>query len=377
MKLPLLLVLALLLVALLPPGVAGKRLLLSSTSPPRQTATQRALVARLTADARAASAAATPALLAALATPELGQLLRQRGLPRLAAEPPAILLARLRAEAAAAEITHNLALGNGTVRRGESATSDGWAPGADSSMTRTPLFAMDTLPSLWSLGLLGYAEPGQVAGWMRGADAVECGILGCPAFTGTLPTTTTTTSGPAAGAASRPPYWPADEGEALNRPIYAVLDMNKIDVGVPDFGPVAIVMNRTSIAPLTALMPVDMGLWAPACRFEDRFHDGEQCGRQQTLATCEQPCGIGSKHCSTSCAWQPHGPCPARTAGEPFGAGCCVANATSDNCCSAQTQRNGSTPPGCAVCGVSGVRGGALASPDCCQRGFGAQVNCR
>ena len=169
----------------------------------------------------------------------------------------------------------------------------------------------------------------------------------------------------------------ADEGAALNRPIYAVLDMNKIDVGVPDFGPVAIVMNRTSIAPLTALMPVDMGLWAPACRFEDRFHDGEQCGRQQTLAACEQPCGIGSKHCSTSCAWQPHGPCPARTAGEPFDAGCCVANATSDNCCSAQTQRNGSTPPGCAVCGVSGVHGGALASPDCCQRGFGAQVNCR
>ena len=200
---------------------------------PRQTATQRALVARLTANAKAASAAATPGLLAALADPELSELLRARGLPALAAEPPHRLLARLRAEAAAAELTHNLALGNGTVRRGECAACDAWATGADSSLTRTPLFAMETLPSLWTLGLLGYADADRVANWMRGADAVECGILGCPAFTGELPPAREPSvkpgKPPPPPPPPRPPYWPSSKIVALDRPIYAVLDLNKID----------------------------------------------------------------------------------------------------------------------------------------------------
>eukprot|EP01044_Picomonas_judraskeda_P001803 COSAG03_NODE_115_length_12417_cov_9.898945_8_plen_366_part_00 len=332
--------------------------------PARQTSTQRALVARLTAAARVASSAASPLLLAALDDPEFRRMLHQRGLPQLAAAPPAMLLAQLRAEAAAAELTHNLALGNGTVRRAKCAACDGWAPGADAGMTRTPLFAMDTLPSLWTLGLLGYADPGEVSGWMHGADAVECGVLGCPAFEGSLPQPQ---------RAGRPPYWPTNQSEALNRPIYAVLDLNKIDVGVPDFGPVALVMNRSTIAPLTALMPVDMGLWAPACRFDDRFHDTEQCARQHTQQECERPCGGDGSRCDISCSWQQR--CSDRVRGTTS---CCVANRTVDNCCSAQTQRNGLAPRGCVACGVAkSVDGGARSSVECCQHGFSAQVNCR
>ena len=213
----------------------------------RQTPTQVALTERLTAEAAGASALATPRLLHALNSAELRQLLSQRGLPALAALPAAGLLQRLRAEAAVSELTHNLALGNGTVRRGGTGgcvSCDGWAPGDDSGMTRTNLLAMETLPSLWTLGVLGYAEPHSVAGWMNGADSVECGVLGCPAFTGALPAPPVGKPPPP----SRPPYWPKDAGEALERPIYAVLDLDKIDVGVPDFGPVAIVMNRSSIA---------------------------------------------------------------------------------------------------------------------------------
>jgi hypothetical protein len=332
--------------------------------PARQTNTQRALVGRLTAAARVASSAASPVLMAALDDPEFRRILHQRGLPQLAAASSAMLLAQLRAEAAAAEITHNLALGNGTVRHGKCVACDGWAPGADAGMTRTPLFAIDTLPSLWTLGLLGYADPGEVSGWMHGADAVECGVLGCPAFQGSL-------SQPQ--RVGRPPYWPANKSEALNRPIYAVLDLNKIDVGVPDFGPVAIVMNRSTIAPLTALMPVDMGLWAPACHFDDRFHDTEHCGRQHTEQECEQPCGGEGSRCGISCSWQQH--CSDGVGGTTS---CCVANRTVDNCCSAQTQRNGLGPRGCVACGVAkSVDGGARSSVECCQQGFLAQINCR
>ena len=235
----------------------------SSVLPPLQTPIQRQLVATLTTNAALASNRATPHLLSALGDSKLSGLLKQRGLPELAALPPAELLARLRAEAAVSEITHNLALGNGSVgRHGPQACveCDGWAPGDDSGMSRTPLFAMETLPSLWALGVDGSVSPRDVAGWMRGADSVECGILGCPAFTGSLP------GDASGGSPARPPYWPRDATEAQERPIYAVLDLHKLDAGVPDFGPVAIVMNRTSIAPLTALMPADMGLWARESR---------------------------------------------------------------------------------------------------------------
>ena len=100
---------------------------------------------------------------------------------------------------------------------------------------------------------------------------------------------------------------------------------------------------------------------AQACRYEDRFHDGEQCTRQSTATSCAHPCsgggdggGGGDRHCDVSCEW----------CGDA-----CVANSSRDDCCSAQTQRDGSAPAGCVSCGEAG--GSA-----CCQEGFGAQVNC-
>jgi hypothetical protein len=262
----------------------------SGALPPRQTHIQEQLVAKLTANAALASSRATPKLLAALGDRELSRLLTQRGLPELAALPPAELLVRLRAEAAVSEITHNLAIGNGSVGRHQQQpciACDGWAPGDDGGMSRTPLMEMETLPSLWTLGELGYVSPSNVAGWMRGADSVECGILGCPRFTGALP------SAARDDPPARPPYWPRDSTEARTRPIYAVLDLHKLDVGVPDFGPVAIVMNRSSIAPLTALMPADMGLWAPACRC-GRLNSRSSARVLARLFSCSEACSCGA-----------------------------------------------------------------------------------
>ena len=322
---------------------AGIRPHKSDDLPPRQTDTQSKLVNKLTVAAKEASARATAPLLAALNSSDLRYALAQRGLPALAAAAAATLLARLRAEAGAAEIIHSLALGNGTVGDGTSCVAcDAWSPGCNKGLSRTPLFDMETLPSLWVLSMLGYADPHRVAGWMDGADAVECGILGAPRFTGSLPPRPS----PRPRPPPRPPYWPASLAEALDRPIYAVLDLHKVDVGVPDFGPVAVVMNRSSIAPLTALMPADMGLWAPACRFSNRFHDMEQCAAQRTA----QDCGSSGEEC----AWR---------------GSQCLANRSSDNCCSAQVGPGGAVPPGCASCGDAGGSG-------CCQGGMALQINC-
>ena len=61
----------------------------TSVLPPLQTPIQRQLVATLTKNAALASNRATPHLLSALGDPKLSVLLRQRGLPELAALPPA------------------------------------------------------------------------------------------------------------------------------------------------------------------------------------------------------------------------------------------------------------------------------------------------
>ena len=52
---------------------------------------------------------------------------------------------------------------------------------------------------------------------------------------------------------------PSSAAEAADRPIYAVLDLKKVDAGVPDFGPVGVVFNRSSVGPATAFMPADTG----------------------------------------------------------------------------------------------------------------------
>ena len=74
--------------------------------PPAQSAEQAAVFQRAAALAKAASSAATPLLLEALALPSISAALKGCGVPQLAALAPAQLLERIDAEIAVTETVH-------------------------------------------------------------------------------------------------------------------------------------------------------------------------------------------------------------------------------------------------------------------------------
>jgi hypothetical protein len=179
----------LLAVALLPNGWLAEA---------SQTPRQREIVSAIRTRAVAASAAASDELIAELQQPAFRAALAERGLPELSKQPGSALLARLRAEAAAAEVAHNLAIwANDTHDAACSAVTNpggarcpsclGWSVGNAQGMPRTPAFQQPQLDNLWELGVHGYVQPHDIVGWMNGPDTFEVGAIGCDPFTGSLP----------------------------------------------------------------------------------------------------------------------------------------------------------------------------------------------
>ena len=153
----------------------------------------------------------------------------------------------------------------------------GWSPGNCQGMPRTPFFNLTSLGSLWTLGYERYVAPEVVRDWMGEPDTFEVGALGCDSFTSTLP-------GVGGGG-----NWPRSKAEAAERPIYAVLDLKKVDVGVPDFGPIAVVFNRSAVQSSTVFMPADTGEWSGSCNMTNI---GLPCATIQNKTQCSR-----SRHC--------------------------------------------------------------------------------
>jgi hypothetical protein len=155
----------------------------------------------------------------------------------------------------------------------------GWSVGNCEGMPRTPIFQLSTLDNLWCLGVHRYVQPKEVVDWMGGPDTFEVGALGCDPFTGSMPPPFATTTAPTRERGVPPSAyaregdirgrhrtettgtllptvaatvsWPANVAQARERPIYAVLDLKKIDVGIPDFGPVCVPQPLSTLTPLT------------------------------------------------------------------------------------------------------------------------------
>jgi hypothetical protein len=286
-----------------------------------QTPRQRQIVSAIRSRAIIASAAATTALIAELEQPEFRSQLAQRGLAELSKEPGRGLLERLRAEAAAAEVVHNLAIwANETDDAACNAVTDpagaacpsclGWSVGNAQGMPRTPVFQQPQLDNLWELGVHGFVQPHDVVGWMNGPDTFEVGAIGCDPFSAALP-------GPSPWFHGGAVDFPRNISEANERPIYAVLDLKKIDVGVPDFGPVGIAFNRSKLAQDLIFMPADTGQWSGSCNLTNQ---GRRCPGHNDSRACESS--------SWRCRWRN---------------GACVSAA--DNCC---VTNGGAT--GCQTC---------------------------
>jgi hypothetical protein len=312
----------------------------------RQTPEQRAIVSSLTAEAVAASAGATRYLLAELDSPALRAGLTQRGLRDLAKAPARVLLSRLRAEISAAELVHNLAiLTNGSGGDICGSACLGWSPGNCDGMPRTPISSnCSELNNLWALGTTGWVAPDTVRGWMGGPDTFEVGCVGCPPFTGTLPYHCGT------GHCSRD--WPATLAEAQQRPIYAVVDLKKIDAGIPDFGPVGLVFNKSTLASATILMPADTGEWSGTCNMTNR---GQHCSAAPPHALSRSQCESDPEH---RCRWV--------AAQEVNQTGRCVS--ASDRCCvTLGRHASAAISGGCDTC---------AANQACCQAGALPAYNC-
>ena len=63
----------------------------------------------------------------------------------------------------------------------------------------------------------------------------------------------------------------------------AVLDLKKIDVGVPDFGPVCLVFNRSKLDDALLFMPADTGQWSGSCNLTNQ---GRHCPSHTTASDC-------------------------------------------------------------------------------------------
>ena len=222
----------------------------AASTPPRQTAVQRALLAELEPRAAAASAAATPRVLALLGSDAF-----KAGLaaccPTIASKTPAELLALLEAEVAVAELTHNFAPIN-----------DSW----ENDVSIATLGNATYFYNLWELSFLGLGRKNVVSThgilnfvcglwvffltvclWVQAVDGKngEVNLLGFPPFTnGTQPATL---------------------DEAAQRPVYTTVAMLNSGLGNPTFGGVSAVFSNRNVANMSVIAPADTGNYEAAC----------------------------------------------------------------------------------------------------------------
>ena len=246
-----------------------------ATPPVGAAAVQAAVMRRLAQRAAVASAAATPAVLEAFDDAQFRALLHAALPPGTATLDPTLpaaeLLRRFRAEVAVAEVVHAFRSSPFTLQMS-----------VPEAMNATGAL------NLWQLAVAAAARGNATAAGQNadhagfgGMNALEEGVFGFPAFTGSR-------TDPAWAARA----WPANASEAEPRPIYSTLNLRKIDGGNDIFGPVGMVFRRSTMGSRTIFAPVDTGCfeylcnttWStPLCEF---FADPQDCNSAWTGKEC-------------------------------------------------------------------------------------------
>lgn len=192
--------------------------------PPLQTEYQKALFSEIAFNAKVASEAATPQVLAFFASAEFRAALSQC-CPMAAQFSPEDILNRYRAETRAAELAHAFPSVQGEV------------PFTD--LTIDWAGKLDWFPNEWQTKLLlNYTIiPGP-------QDEIEQSIFGCKAFQGPFPT------------------W----SESASRLVYVAHNMRQLDSGSqPVFGDVTAVFLNSYVEKMVVMAPMDTGLYGMKC----------------------------------------------------------------------------------------------------------------
>ena len=214
--------------------------------PPRQSALQAAVLAGWRDKAIAASRAATPELLHLLQPGGKVQRLLGDCCPSLVGLSASELASIIRAEASAAELTHNFAHFNSPSR---------WENDVD-------LLTLANASYFYNLDELAWLHlaRGQGAGIPAGAETT---LMHFPPFSGGTPT--------------RP--LPASFDEASQRPVYGLLNLLAIDNANPLFGDVGFVFRNTWVRNSTLFFPTDTGNWVTC----NASHPSDHCGFPNSL----------------------------------------------------------------------------------------------
>ena len=198
-----------------------------SQLPPRQSESQRSLIAGLQATAAAASDAARPKLLQLLGSQTFRAGL-SKCCPSIAQLEPVRLLALLDRQFAAAELTHNF-----------SPVNDDW----ENDVSVATLSNSSYFYNLWEISFLGIGKPGvQVGG-----NDVEHTLLGFADFV-------------ADGGKA-----PSSFAEAAARPVYTTVALLNAGLGNPTFGGISAVFSNGYVSNMSLLAPADTGNWESAC----------------------------------------------------------------------------------------------------------------
>eukprot|EP01050_Picozoa_sp_SAG11_P003653 SAG11_NODE_212_length_12275_cov_5.098308_9_plen_444_part_00 len=237
-------------------------------APPAMTPWQTKYMEGVSATAKAASAAARPALLRALDDVEL-----RAGLGAccagIATLPAPALLEWWHAQTDVSEMVHNF-------------NAAPPAPGQHGHGGDPPLDvygdpAASWFYNLWEIcpGVLNLTA--QPCGGPE--DAGETGMFGMPEFAnGRTPTSLE---------------------EAEQRPVYTAFNSRMVDAGNQHFGDVSMVYSPEFVRPMTIIAPMDTGMWTMTCNKSFSFPPPPPCSADTNASHCHpDPSGWGP-----SCRW--------------------------------------------------------------------------
>jgi hypothetical protein len=200
-------------------------------------------MSRIQSEAAVASQRATPKLLELLDDPDFRRRFATV-VPFLAGLSAAQLLERYRNEVAVTEITHNFPAAH------ELATFNS---------VDVDLRLLANASYFWNQWEIQYAYPewtdkDTTMEWMVPAAATEMGLYKMKAFTGESPFDIHGLGG-----------WPATYAEASERLVYTSFNQYRTDIGVDEFGPIAVLFDRSYIQNMTVLSAVDTGDFESLC----------------------------------------------------------------------------------------------------------------
>ena len=220
----------------------------TSFPPAPQSDYQRSYMRHVSELSANASRAATPRLLAALATPAFERQLATC-CPALVGLPATRLLGLIEAEVAVAEITHNFA-----------------APDSSTGPNISGMVALRAVPNTWMSALRGDMNPPNAsasAGLWACEGGVELGLFGMKPFS--LPSPAWMT----------PLYngigWPASVQEAADRPVYGIWNLWKQAMPGRMYGRAAVVFRNSVVQAGTFTAPMDSGAWIQECNATRNF----------------------------------------------------------------------------------------------------------